>query len=63
MARKIIIIVLLGLMALGISVAVANFLSIKSNAAPCKQVAYHPNIPDCYGPGTTCWDCTSPPKG
>lgn len=58
MIKKIIISVLIVLMLLGISIAVSNFLSIKSNAEPCKQVAYHPTIPDCSGPGTTCWDCT-----
>ncbi len=61
MAKKITICILLGLMVLGIAISIANFISVQSHAAiPCIQVAYYPNVPDCSGSGTGCWDCTTP---
>jgi hypothetical protein len=58
MIKKITMFVLLVIMAVGIFISVANFIGTDLNSAPCRQVAYHPEKPDCYGPGSSCWDCT-----
>lgn len=58
MAKKVTVFVLLALMALGVAIALVNFISADVDAAPCVQVKYHADPPDCYGSGTTCWDCT-----
>ena len=64
MAKKLTVVVLFVLMALGIAVAIANFISVHAHAAiPCIKVAYQSFPPDCLGEGADCWDCTpNPPK-
>mgnify|MGYP006974895617 CR=1 FL=1 len=64
MAKKVTVVFLFVLMALGIAVAIANFISVHAHASiPCTLVAYRGDIPDCIGPGSGCWDCTpNPPK-
>jgi hypothetical protein len=64
MVKKLTVVFLFVLMALGIAVAIANFISVHAHAAiPCIKVALHQNPPDCYGTGSDCWDCTpNPPK-
>lgn len=58
MAKKITVFVLLALIALGVAIAVGNFISADLDAAPCVLVKYHEDPPDCSGSGSTCWDCT-----
>jgi hypothetical protein len=64
MVKKLTVVFLFVLMALGIAVAIANFISVHAHAAiPCIQVNYQSDPVDCTGPGASCWDCTpNPPK-
>jgi hypothetical protein len=58
MIKKITMFVLLVIMAVGIFISIANFFGTDLNSAPCRLTQLHENPPDCYGIGSTCWDCT-----
>ena len=49
-------------MAVGAFVAVSNVLQTDVTAQQAgKWVKYLPDVPDCKGVGTTCYDMTTPP--
>jgi len=56
--KKIVKIVLVGLMVIGAAVAVSNLLEKHIYAG--KWTTYYPGIPDCKDPGDTCYDMTTP---
>jgi len=63
MTKKVTVFVLFVLMALGIAIAIANFISVQAHASiPCTRVAYQETPPDCLGTGSSCWDCTTNPQ-
>ena len=57
--KKIVKFTFLVLMILGIVFSIFNFTASNLHAG-CFWVEYHPAIPDCYGRGSTCLDCTAP---
>jgi hypothetical protein len=58
MIKKITMFVLLVIMAVGIFISVVNFIGTDLNSVPCKPAKYYPELPDCYGTGSSCNDCT-----
>ncbi len=61
MTKKVFKVILVLLMVVGLAVSVANMIDTDLHAQePGRWVQLHKDIPDCYGPGNTCYDMTQP---
>lgn len=64
MAKKTAKLLFILLVLAGLAIAAFNFFEADLKGVEFKQVTWHPEEPDCYGPPNDCIDMTStkPPK-